>query len=322
MAVTLSPEQQRALVETQNEIERDRQEALRATQREMNPDWDAGKTALAIGRGTGEGIASTADLPLQGGQWLYEVAKNAALEATGTPYERQAVSAPLTDFYNENMPAPPAGYENVNDIAAVLGPAVVETALSAGVGAPAAFARAGAKGVAKGLARKVATNVGSTGAGVIGSEFGGAIGEQLGGDVGQELGSFGGALLGGPALRSNARAGRRLVSQAIENPLAALGGLGGGGAGLHALSNYDLPGSPSLGALLAAAVPPTADAYRGVKNAVTNPAGLAQTVGGTLPGAAVRVGAGEIYEDNPYLWHANQGLPPVQQMKNAILGIR
>lgn len=292
----------------------------RQAEEKLAGGWDAGKTALAIGRGTGEGIASTADLPLQGGQWLYEVAKNAALEATGTPYERKAVSAPLTDFYNENMPAPPAGYENVNDIAAIVGPAVVETALSAGIGAPAAFAKAGAKGVAKGIGRHVATNALQTGAGVVGSEFGGAIGEQLGGDIGQELGSFGGALLGGPALHS---AGRNVVSagnRALRNPVQTtlgLGGLTSAGAGLHYLGV-----DPSLAGILAASVPLTAKAAGGVKNAVTNPAGFAQAVGGTLPGAAVRTGAGEIYEDNPYLWHANQGLPPVQQMKNAILGIR
>jgi hypothetical protein len=137
----MTPAQQEAYVRARQKLDEEnaaKERALRDAQgaavSEQDQGWDAGKTALALGRGTGEGVAATADLPIQAGQWLWEVAKNAALEATGTPYERQAVSSPLADLYNENMPAAPAGYENVNDIAAIVGPALIETIATGGAG--------------------------------------------------------------------------------------------------------------------------------------------------------------------------------------------
>jgi hypothetical protein len=304
----MTPEQEQLRVRAQQRVEAQQRLKRTADARiatKQDQGWDAGKTALAIGRGTGEGLASTVDLPLQAGQWLWEVGKNAALEATGTPYERQAVSSPLTDLYNENMPAAPKGYENVNDVAAIFGPAIVETLATGGAGAPAAFAQATARGaakqLAKGVARGAVKSAAHTAEGVGGSQVGGAVGQAVGGDVGEEVGSFVGGAAGGPLLRKGVRNIKDAGLAAIRNPWKTAVGVGAGAGGIDTALRY-LPIDHTTAGLLAAAVPVGAGVLSGAKKLYRDPIGAVQNVGEALPGTAARVGAGEIYDDRPLLW--------------------
>ena len=169
------------------------------------------KSIRTVVRGTGEGIAQTADLPHVGGHWLGQVMKNAWEEAHGRDYTRTASDWPLTDVYNKNVAAPvEPGYERMNDITAMLAPAVIESAVTLGAGAPAAIATMGARTGVRGAvqsakqlagagARTGARAATTTGLGVGGGTVGGEVGEYVGGDVGRELGSFAGSLAAFPA---------------------------------------------------------------------------------------------------------------------------
>jgi hypothetical protein len=328
----MTPEQEQLRVQAQQRVEAQQRLKRTADARivtKQDDGWDAGKTAGALARGTGEGIASTVDLVPQAGQYLWEVGKNLWEEGHGRNYERKAVSSPLTDLYNENMPAVPKGYENVNDLAAVFGPAVLETLATGGAGAPAAFAQAGARGAAKaalkGVAKGAVKSALHTAEGVGGSQVGGALGQQIGGDVGEEIGSFAGGALGGPAVRKGLSNLKDAGLSAVKHPYAALGSTGGGIAGIgEVLRHIDV--DPTVAGLLAAAVPVGVGAarsgVRGIKKIITNPIGAAQDVGEMVPPTVVRVGSGQTYDDNPYLYHLKEGIPPVQQMKESILGLR
>lgn len=327
----MTPEQQQALVLARQRLDAEavaKEKALRRVKSERAGDeddgWEAGKTAGALARGTGEGIASTIDLAPEAGQYLWEVGKNLWEEGHGRNYERQAVSSPLTDLYNENMPAVPEGYENVNDLAAVFGPAVIETLATAGTGAGAAFASAGAraaaKAAAKGLAKGAVKSAIHTGEGVVGSEVGGAAGQQLGGDVGKEIGSFAGGVLAGPYLRQGARNIRDTGLAALRHPERAFGFGGGAAAGVGELLRH-VDVDPTTAGLLAASVPVGTGLYRGAKKVVSDPLAAVQAVGEALPPTVVRVGSGQIYGDDPYLYHVREeGVPSVARMKNAIVG--
>jgi len=333
----MTPAQQEAYVRARQKLDEEnaaKERALRDAQgaavSEQDQGWDAGKTALALGRGTGEGVAATADLPIQAGQWLWEVAKNAALEATGTPYERQAVSSPLADLYNENMPAAPAGYENVNDIAAIVGPALIETIATGGAGAPAALAQAaarqGVKGViktaAKGAAKAAAKTAADVGTGVVGGELGGVVGNAIGGDLGEEIGRFAGAVTGKPLAKTGLKNIKDAGLAAYRNPgYAALGAGTGVPSVVTMLKQTGL--DPSLAGLMAASLPIGAGVIRGGKKLLAAPdpqlslfpgaptsraAAITQALKDATPSAVGRVGSSQVFEEKDPVLRAKQKL--------------
>jgi hypothetical protein len=226
----MTPEQEAVRVKLQNRVDADalmKERILRGLNSRIAGEQDsAGTQALkyagAATRGTGEGLASLADMPHVGGHWFGEVLKNAWEEGHGRPYTRTASDWPVTEAYNKTMPAAPVGYETTNDVAAVLGPAVIETALTGGFGAPAAFANAGrAARLVGGATRGVGKTALDLGTGVAGSEVGKGVGQAVGGDIGAEIGQFGGALAA-PALTSVAApaAARYAAAPSSKAPLS------------------------------------------------------------------------------------------------------
>jgi hypothetical protein len=160
------------------------------------------KSVRTLVRGTGEGIAQTGDLPHVAGHWLGQVMKNAWEEGHGRPYERTASDWPLTEAYNKAVVPVQPGYETMNDVTAMIAPAVIESVATLGAGAPAAvgstlmrsagqMTRAGGN-----IARRAAT---TTGLGYVGGQTGGYVGEKIGGDTGREVGQFVGSLAAAPA---------------------------------------------------------------------------------------------------------------------------
>ncbi len=194
-----------------------------------------GKGAQTLARGTGEGFAQTADLPIQGAQYLWEVGKNLWEEGHGRPYERKSVRSPITDAYNEVVGDPLPGYESMNDWTAMVGPAAVEAIISAGASIPAsigtALARTGAKTlptiakhVGGGAARAVGRTAATEGAGYAGSYGAGELGDLVGGDIGKEIGTgLGGVLAGGvaPAVKGGIKHYYNLNDRS-ENTLRAI----------------------------------------------------------------------------------------------------
>lgn len=336
--ITWTPEQQQAVVEARNALERERQAAIAEAQAQMESEQIAKEGALREAksglageqdsgamqalkytgaglRGTGEGIAETLDMVHQPWQWLYEVGKNAALESTGTPYTRKPVTSPLADAYNAVMPAPPSGYETTNDVASVVGPAVIETAATLGLGGPEAAAGAGVRYAGKQLLRnapkiaaKSAYNVGT---GVVGGEAGGAAGDVIGdifGDAatGREVGTAIGSLFGKPITHAGARFAGDVVSGKSKPSVFSSG---------PAIAAYDMfmEGGPSMRNLAMLATP----AIPAVVNAVKSPVATAQaakaaimrskpTLGDLLAGST-RAAGSEIFQDNPYLPHFRKG---------------
>jgi hypothetical protein len=194
-----------------------------------------GKGAQTLARGMGEGVAQTADLPVQAGQYLWEVGKNLWEEGHGRPYERKSVRSPITEAYNEVVGAPVPGYESMNDWTAMLGPAVVEAITSAGASIPAsigtALARTGArtlptiaKHVGGGVVRAAGRTAGTEAAGYAGSYGAGELGKLVGGDIGEEIGQgVGGVLAGGvgPTVKGGIRHYYNLNDRS-ENTLRAI----------------------------------------------------------------------------------------------------
>jgi len=203
-AVTSPEEMQQAVILMNNKIDLDNDSTGETVD----------KSIRTLARGTGEGIASTLDLPDVAGQWLGEVGKNLWEESQGRPYERKSAQWPITDFYNDKVAAPvQPGYERMNDITAMIAPAIIETAATMGAGAPAAIsqmaARTGLRGagqtakqMAGAGARSVARGATTTGVGAGGGYLGSEAGELIGGETGREVGGFiGGALF--PGMVSN-----------------------------------------------------------------------------------------------------------------------
>lgn len=198
-AVTSPEEMQQAVILMNNKIDLDNDSTGETVD----------KSIRTLARGTGEGIASTLDLPDVAGQWLGEVGRNLWEEGHGRPYERKSAQWPITDFYNEKIAAPvQPGYERMNDITAMIAPAIIETAATMGAGGPAAIAQMGARQGLRGAAktakqmagagsRSVARAATTTGVGVGGGYLGGEAGELIGGETGKEIGGFLGGLLAG-----------------------------------------------------------------------------------------------------------------------------
>jgi hypothetical protein len=271
---TMTPEQERARVQMQQQVEEDARakgKAVRSMKSDVASDqdswWDTTRKSVGTAlRGTGEGIAATLDLPADAIEWT-----------TGKD------SLPsFANGYNSVVPAVPEGYENINDWAAIVGPAAIESIATLGAGAPAALAGAGlrqaAKAAARGTLKAAGRTVSNVGGGMVGSQVGGELGEVAGEaigspELGEKIGNIAGALTGPRGATGALRKG----SEALSTPgpparlIKTLTGRGGivnpltvatGGA-THALT-----GSPGLTSTLIAAsalAPPVA---RGMRNVI------------------------------------------------------
>jgi hypothetical protein len=177
---------------------------------EPNADNDslltqAWKYPAAALHGTGRGIAGLGDLALSAGNVLVNDVKSLA----GQPVSGSNYVHPLTNAYDENLPAAPKGYEGTSDVASVFGPIAVMEAATGGLASPAAAAM---------LVPRTAI-IGTSG--IAGGEIGGGVGEMIGGEKGRVEGeAFGSAIL--PGLLT---AGGRSVTGKVTTDAASRGKL-------------------------------------------------------------------------------------------------